>query len=64
MSKHQTINTIRRELHKLNEQIDLKIIQGQFYKEEARRHKLLLAQLRQIKRREWLRSFSFLTSIF
>ncbi|MEK7463883.1 MAG: hypothetical protein AAB610_02040 [Patescibacteria group bacterium] len=36
--------TIRKEIKKLNEVIDLKIIKGLPYKAEARRHKFLASQ--------------------
>lgn len=39
-----------RELNQLNRQIDAKIIHGLNYKEDAKRHKKLLAQLRQARR--------------
>lgn len=45
MSKHQLIRAIRREVKDLNWKIDLKIVKGASYREEARRHKLLLMQL-------------------
>ncbi len=51
MSKYQTFKTIKTELDKLNHRIDLKIIQGVPYYNEARRHKLLRSQLNQLSLR-------------
>ncbi|HEY9583585.1 MAG TPA: hypothetical protein VJI66_01310 [Candidatus Paceibacterota bacterium] len=44
MSKIQSINHIRKEIKKLNKNIDLRIIKGLPYKAEARRHKFLASQ--------------------
>ncbi|HEY9481159.1 MAG TPA: hypothetical protein VIR98_02940 [Candidatus Paceibacterota bacterium] len=44
MSKNQMIKTIKSEIDALNWKIDLKIIQGQPYKAEAKRHKFLVSQ--------------------
>ncbi len=52
MSKQKLITTIHTELEKINEQIDLKIIQGLEYKREARRHKFLVSHLTQVIRGE------------
>ena len=62
MSTNKLISTIQKELENLNENIDLKILKGQSYKRESRRHKQLLSQLRQIRYKSFFdRSFSFLT---
>ena len=45
MSKHQAIRTIRAEIDRLNQEIDLRIIRGVSYRREALRHKFLMAQL-------------------
>jgi hypothetical protein len=45
MSTNQYKNVILRELEKLNERIDLKILRGKPYRELAHRHKSLLSQL-------------------
>jgi len=50
MSKHALERTIRRELEALNMKIDLKIIKGVSYKQEARRHKFLLAQMQHLSK--------------
>ncbi len=44
MSKLQTAHYLRKEIKKLNKDIDLKIIKGLPYKAEARRHKFLVSQ--------------------
>lgn len=44
MSKIKLAGTIRKEIKKLNRDIDLKIIKGLPYKAEARRHKFLVSQ--------------------
>ncbi len=45
MSKNQAVRTIKAELHKLNREIDWKIIKGIPYRSESLRHKFLTAQL-------------------
>lgn len=44
MSNIILANTIRKEIKKLNKDIDLKIIKGLPYRAEARRHKFLVSQ--------------------
>ncbi len=44
MSKIQLVHNLRKEIKKLNKDIDLKIIKGLPYKAEARRHKFLVSQ--------------------
>lgn len=46
MSKKQYINALNKEIQKLNGLIDYKIVHNGNYREEARRHKRLLTQLR------------------
>jgi len=46
MSRSTLSNEIRKELGQLNDRIDRKIIKGQPFHKEARRHKELLATLR------------------
>lgn len=55
MSKSQIKSAIEGELRRLNETIDMKIVRGLSYREEARRHKALLSQARQL-RRSWFTS--------
>jgi hypothetical protein len=64
MSKHQAVRTIRAEIERLNQEIDLRIIKGVSYRREALRHKFLTAQLARLqpKRSNWLgRSLSFVS---
>lgn len=51
MSKHQIVRELRREIRKINEKIDLRIIQGMSYREESRRHKFLVSQLARLQPR-------------
>ncbi len=44
MSKITLANNIRKEIKKLNREIDMKIIKGLPYRAEARRHKFLVSQ--------------------
>jgi hypothetical protein len=46
MSRQQYIDVLKREVEKLNKQIDIKILQGLNYSSEARKHKLLLSEIR------------------
>jgi hypothetical protein len=46
MSQSQYLKMLEREINKINKKIDLKILQGQEYKREARDHKLLLRKVR------------------
>lgn len=48
MSKHTLDKEIQRELAKINDRIDRKIIKGLPFRDEARRHKELLATLQRI----------------
>ena len=51
MSQAQYLKMLEREINKINKKIDLKILQGQEYKREARDHKLLLRKVRYHSRR-------------
>jgi hypothetical protein len=44
MSKITLAHNLRKEIKKLNREIDMKIIKGLPYKAEARRHKFLVSQ--------------------
>lgn len=46
MSKYKIVTTIQKELAKINERIDMKILRGESYRQEARQHKALLSQLK------------------
>jgi len=60
MSKHQIVKELRREIAKLNRIIDMAIIRGVSYRDEARRHKFLVAQLARLQpRRSIFSSFNF-----
>ena len=60
MSKHQALRTIRMEIDRLNQEIDLRIIRGVSYRREALRHKFLMAQLARLSPRKTLFSlFNF-----
>jgi hypothetical protein len=66
MSKYKTLRVIKSELDKLNHHIDLKIIQGVPYYNEARRHKMLRSQLQNLSLRKssWLRGSLRFASMF
>ena len=64
MSKGALLTKIRYELDKINEQIDIAIVEGRAYKHLALRHKVLLSRFNRLKTEAhpWLsRSFRFLT---
>jgi hypothetical protein len=65
MTKHQTIKLIRSELNGLNRLIDVKIIKGVPYKDESRRHKLLLRKLKYVAHNRSLfgQSMGFLSTL-
>jgi len=46
MSQSQYLKMLEREIQKINKKIDMKILQGQDYRKEARDHKLLLKKVR------------------
>jgi hypothetical protein len=48
MSKHTLVREVNREIEKLNQEIDLKILKGLPYRREALRHRFLLKQLQNI----------------
>lgn len=50
MSKYQLTKEIQKELDILNRRIDDKILRGVSYGNEAKRHKMLLAQLTRFNR--------------
>lgn len=61
MSKSKLLSTISSELEEINNQIDWKVIKGIPYRREAKRHKLLLSMLADIKRQPEVRAYSFLS---
>ena len=46
MSHKQYIKMLEREIQKLNEKIDMKIMRGESYRKEAHDHKLILRKIR------------------
>ena len=52
MSRTRLIQEIEREIERLNNKIDLKIIKGKSYFQEARRHKFLVTQIENLTRIE------------
>lgn len=67
MSKYKTAYMIQKEIDLLNEVIDLRIIKGLSYYGEARRHKLLRAQLERVSphaRSSWFQKSMKLASAF
>ena len=59
MSSHTFKKAIERELQRLNEEIDNKIVKGLSYINESRRHKTLLKQLDSFKQKSSLMQKSF-----
>ena len=49
MSKMSLMFSIRKELRKINDRIDSKIVRGESYDKEARRHKQLVIDLRRLE---------------
>ncbi len=64
MSKFKLAYNVQRELKKLNNTIDLKIIKGLPYKAEARRHRFLMSQFNSFERQPSLSIFRKTLSIF
>ncbi len=50
MKRYILIRKLESEIAKLNEEIDMHIVRGISYKNLSRRHKVLMAELRQAKR--------------
>lgn len=64
MSREQYLKIIEREIHNINKKIDIKILQGEDYRKEAREHKQLLHKIRQHSRRGFLGNFFNLLNRF
>ena len=64
MSKYQIVRELRREIKALNRKIDLHIIHGMPYRELARRHKLMVLQLKNLLPRRSLLGSLSLASMF
>ncbi len=59
MSKQNLEKELRRELESINDIIDRKIIKGQSYVREARRHKFLLTSIANLRRASRVQSSWF-----
>ncbi len=46
MTREQYIHTLKYQLEQLNKEIDIKIIKGETYTDQARKHKILLSKMR------------------
>ncbi|MEI6580773.1 MAG: hypothetical protein WCO07_01230 [bacterium] len=53
MSQKQYLKMLEREMQKLNQKIDFKILRGEDYRKEARDHKLILRKIRFHTRRSF-----------
>jgi len=53
MSQSQYLKMLEKEIQRINNRIDLKILQGESYLKEARDHKLLLKKVRYHTRRNF-----------
>lgn len=59
MTQHEMKVFLRQEIAKLNQKIDWKIASGYSYKDDARRHKALLTQVKRLNRRSTFRSWFY-----
>lgn len=57
MSQKQYLKIIERELNRINQEIDFKILRGEDYRKEARDHKLLLRKVRYHSKPNLFRKF-------
>jgi hypothetical protein len=57
MSQKQYLKMLEREIHRINQKIDMKIIAGENYAREARNHKLLIKKVRYHSKPSVLRRF-------
>lgn len=62
MSTHKYIKYISKELKKLNDVIDFKIMHGLSYREETRKHKDLFKQINALRKQKT--SFSLFNILF
>jgi ribonuclease HII len=46
MTREQYINLLQKEVERLNKEIDFKIVHGQGYSPEAKKHRALLTEIR------------------
>lgn len=61
MSTKKYKKVLEREIDKLNQKIDLKILWGQSYKDEARRHKALLQKIYNRKKSFFGRTLQYMS---
>mgnify|MGYP007002413928 CR=1 FL=1 len=65
MRKMTLMFAIRREINSLNKRIDLKIVRGESYEKESRKHKNLMLQLRRLESEASLaRTFALASFMF
>lgn len=65
MRKMTMMFTIRREINKLNNKIDAKIVRGETYERESKKHRTLVSQLRRLESEASLaRTFSLASFLF
>jgi hypothetical protein len=65
MRKMSLMFAIRKELRKLNDRIDAKIVKGETYERESKRHKDLVLQLRRLESEaSFTRTFAFASFLF
>jgi hypothetical protein len=66
MNKTHLEKILKRELLKLNDMIDAKVVMGLPYKEEAREHRILLARLISLKKDQhpWLSKLGAIPTLF
>jgi hypothetical protein len=65
MRKMTFMFAIRRELNALNKKIDHKIVKGESYEKESRKHKSLMMQLRRLESEaSFARTFSLASFMF
>ncbi|OGI76334.1 hypothetical protein A3C57_00955 [Candidatus Nomurabacteria bacterium RIFCSPHIGHO2_02_FULL_33_12] len=57
MTREQYIRILQRELDKLNQEIDMKIISKESYSKESKEHKLLLKKIYQHTHKNSLKNF-------
>ena len=58
MSQKQYLKMLEREIQKINQEIDLKILRGESYSKEARDHKLLLKKVRYNTRKSFFKNLT------
>lgn len=64
MSKEKLVKTLNREIEEINQTIDMKVIKGESYRNEARRHKLLHSMLQDMRTKVQVNKFSFSSFLF